>query len=133
MMVKIVVSAYYEDIINTLEKSITKELSNNNINYEISKVAGVWEIPYEINRLTKLSKDNIDFIAVGVVVKGESDHYEYISSSVANALMNLTVNNNIYIANCILNLTDISQANKRSSTKGLEAVNALISVKANRT
>ncbi len=132
-MVKIVVSAYYEDIINTLEKSITKELSNNNINYEISKVAGVWEIPYEINRLTKLSKDNIDFIAVGVVVKGESDHYEYISSSVANALMNLTVNNNIYIANCILNLTDISQANKRSSTKGLEAVNALISVKANRT
>lgn len=133
MMVKIVVSAYYEDIINTLEKSITKELSNNNINYEISKVAGVWEIPYEINRLTKLSKDNIDFIAVGVVVKGETDHYEYISSSVANALMNLTVNNNIYIANCILNLTDISQANKRSSTKGLEAVNALISVKANRT
>ena len=132
-MVKIVVSAYYEDIINTLEKSITKELSNNNINYEISKVAGVWEIPYEINRLTKLSKDNIDFIAVGVVVKGETDHYEYISSSVANALMNLTVNNNIYIANCILNLTDISQANKRSSTKGLEAVNALISVKANRT
>ena len=52
-MVKIVVSAYYEDIINTLEKSITKELSNNNINYEIIKVAGVWEIPYEINRLTK--------------------------------------------------------------------------------
>ncbi len=132
-MVKIVVSAYYEDIINTLEKSITKELSNNNINYEIIKVAGVWEIPYEINRLTKLSKDNIDFIAVGVVVKGESDHYEYISSSVANALMNLTVNNNIYIANCILNLTDINQANKRSITKGLEAVNALISVKANRT
>ena len=68
------------------------------------------------------------FIAAGVICKGETDHYEYISSAVANGLINLTINKEIYIANCILNVHNLSQANARSSNennKGSEAAKAI--------
>ena len=51
-----------------------------------------------------------------------------MSSSVANGLINLTINKDIYIANCILNVHNISQANDRSSksnNKGSEAAKAI--------
>ena len=131
-MVNVILSRYYQDIINKLEISIKDELNNNNIDFKTTEVSGVWEIPYEINRLSNLSEDNIEFIAVGVLIEGETDHYKYISSAVTNGLINLTINNNIYIANCILNLKSVSQAEKRIKSKGLEAVNALVKVKANR-
>ena len=131
-MVNVILSRYYQDIINKLEISIKDELNNNNIDFKTTEVSGVWEIPYEIIRLSKLSEDNIEFIAVGVLIEGETDHYKYISSAVTNGLINLTINNNIYIANCILNLKSASQAEKRIKSKGLEAVNALVKVKANR-
>ena len=107
-------------------------MKKNNRNYEITEVPGVWEIPHEINRLSSISKDRNEYIAVGVLLKGETDHYEYISSSVANALMNITIMKNLYIANCILNLTDIKQADTRVKTKGVEAVHALIKVQGNK-
>ena len=132
MMVNVIISKYYEDIINKLEISIKEELNKNKIEFKITEVSGVWEIPYEISRLSILSKDNTEFIAVGVLLKGETDHYKYISSAVTNGLINLTIKNNIYIANCILNLKDITQAQKRLESKGLEAVNALVKVKSNK-
>ena len=131
-MINIVISKYYKSIANTLEESIKEALQKNNLNYRITEVPGVWEIPYEINRLSALSEDGTEFIAVGVVVKGETDHYEYLSSSVANALIDITIHKNVYIANCILNLTDIKQADTRAKTKGVEAVNALIKIQTNK-
>ncbi len=130
-MVNVIISIYYEDIVNKLATSIKEELKKNKIEFKITEVSGVWEIPYEINRLSNLSKDNTEFIAVGVLLKGETDHYKYISSAVTNGLINLTINNNIYIANCVLNLKDITQAQKRLKSKGLEAVNALVKIKSN--
>ena len=131
-MINIVISKYYKSIANTLEESIKEALQKNNLNYRITEVPGVWEIPYEINRLSALSGDRTEFIAVGIVVKGETDHYEYLSSSVVNGLIDITIHKNVYIANCILNLTDIKQADTRAKTKGVEAVNSLIKIQTNK-
>jgi len=132
-MVDIVISKYYESISNILEKSIKEELIKHHLNYKITEVPGVWEIPHEINRLSSLAGDRTEYIAVGILVKGETDHYEYISSSVSNGLINITIHKNVYIANCILNLTDIKQADSRAKTKGVESVNALIKIQTNKT
>ena len=128
-MIKIVHSNYYPEITDKLLDSIEKTLNSNTSvdTRTLTKiqVSGVWEIPYIINK----HSDECDmFIAVGVVIKGETDHYEYISSGVINALMDITINNNVYIANCILNVLDIEQAKKRSETKGIEAAEALLNI-----
>ena len=124
--VALVAANYYEDITNGLIDGVKNELDPS---FEICeyKVEGAWELIYKINQLS--SNDNIDkFIAIGVIVKGDTDHYEYISNGVVDGLINLTIHNNIYIANCVLNVLNLDQAEariKENKNKGSEAAIAL--------
>ena len=122
--VAVVYSSYYTDVIQGLLEGI-KNTIDESFNVDYFEVPGSWDIIYKTNILSKEYKI---FIAVGVISKGDTDHYEYISSSVANGLINLTVNKDLYIANCILNVHNLEQANNRASqevNKGAEAANAI--------
>ncbi len=124
--VALVAANYYEVITNGLIDGVKNELDPS---FEICeyKVEGAWELIYKINQLS--SNENIDkFIAIGVIVKGDTDHYEYISNGVVDGLINLTIHNNIYIANCVLNVLNLDQAEariKKNKNKGSEAAIAL--------
>ena len=122
--VAVVYSSYYKDVIQGLLEGI-KNTIDESFNVDYYNVPGSWDIIYKTNTLSKEYKI---FIAVGVICKGDTDHYEYISNSVANGLLNLTINKGLYIANCILNVHNIEQANIRSTqelNKGSEAANAI--------
>jgi 6,7-dimethyl-8-ribityllumazine synthase len=124
--VAIVSSKYYENIAEGLIKGATDKL-NPSFDVEVFLVDGAWELIYKINELSKNNSFN-KFIAIGVIVKGDTDHYEYISKGVADGLINLTIHNNIYIANCVLNVLNLEQANERISdnkNKGSEAATAI--------
>ena len=124
--VAIVAANYYEDITNGLIDGVKSKLDRS-FEPNIYKVDGAWELIYKINQLS--TTDNIDkFVAIGVIVKGDTDHYEYISNGVVDGLINLTIHNNIYIANCVLNVLNLDQAKARISennNKGSEAASAL--------
>ena len=122
--VAVVYSSYYTDVIQGLLEGI-KNTIDESFNVDYFNVPGSWDIIYKTNTLSKEYKI---FIAVGVICKGDTDHYEYISNSVANGLLNLTINKGLYIANCILNVHNLEQANKRATqelNKGSEAANAI--------
>ena len=122
--VAVVYSSYYTDVIQGLLEGI-KNTIDESFNVDYYNVPGSWDIIYKTNTLSKEYKI---FIAVGVICKGDTDHYEYISNSVANGLLNLTINKGLYIANCILNVHNLEQANIRSTqelNKGSEAANAI--------
>ena len=122
--VAVVYSSYYTDVIQGLLEGV-KNTIDESFNVDYFKVPGSWDIIYKTNTLSKEYKI---FIAVGVICKGDTDHYEYISNSVANGLLNLTINKNLYIANCILNVHNLEQANIRATqelNKGSEAANAI--------
>ena len=124
--VGIVAANYYENITNDLVDGVKNNL-NESFNTSTYLVDGAWEIIYKINDLSE--NDSIDkFVAIGVIIKGDTDHYEYISKGVVDGLINLTIKNNIYIANCVLNVLNIDQAiarTKGSKNKGIEAASAL--------
>ena len=124
-MIELVSSNYYSELTKEMVSSIISSCDKSKLSYKVNEVNGVWEIPYRINSLTTNSKY---FIAIGVVVKGETDHYEYISSAVSNGLIKLSLDKNVYISNCILNVQNYSQAVERSKTKGAEAVEALLNI-----
>ena len=124
--VALVAANYYENITNDLVDGVKNNL-NESFNTSTYLVDGAWEIIYKINDLSE--NDSIDkFVAIGVIIKGDTDHYEYISKGVVDGLINLTIKNNIYIANCVLNVLNIDQAiarTKGDKNKGIEAASAL--------
>ena len=124
--VGIVVANYYPEITSGLLSGVQNTL-NKKFSNEIYEVSGAWELVYKINNLIEVEKIN-KFIAIGVICKGDTDHYEYISSSVSSGLMNTTITKNVYIANCVLNVLNITQAEERSgisNNKGSEAASSL--------
>jgi len=123
--VAIVVSDYYEDISNGLVDGFTNSLDPK-FTIDTHNVTGAWEIVHKINSLA----DKYDkFVAIGAIIKGGTDHYEYISQGVINGLIKLTIDKNIYIANCVLNVHDVKDAYDRSkedsSNKGSQAAFAI--------
>ena len=124
--VAIVAASYYENITNDLVEGVKNNL-NERFDTSTYLVDGAWEIIYKINDLSE--NDSIDkFVAIGVIIKGDTDHYEYISKGVVDGLINLTIKNNIYIANCVLNVLNMDQAiarTKGDKNKGIEAASAL--------
>ena len=129
--VSIVVADYYKEITDSLTNAAVEHLKNNNINYEIFKVPGVYEIPQFIN--WKLSKKKINlFIALGCVIKGDTYHFEVISDAVGQSLLDISSSNSkTIISNGIINAYSESQAKKRSKAdskknKGFEAASAMV-------
>ena len=122
--VAIVYSDYYKDVTSGLLDGFNNSIDTT-FECDEFKVSGSWEIIYKINSLI----DEYDkFVAIGVIVKGETDHYEFLSSSIANQLLNLTTHKNVYISNCVLNVLNIEQASERAGSennKGSESAQAL--------
>ena len=118
----IVIADYYEDISSSLLKSQKKNL--NDFSLKIIRVPGVFEIPITIS---KNIKKYDAFIALGCVIKGQTPHFDFISSASTQAIMELSVHNKKPIGNGIITCLNMKQAKARSK-KGKEAVKAVISV-----
>ena len=121
--VLIVLSDYYKDISEALLKSTKKHL-NQNTSLKIIKVPGVFEIPVIISRNLKKFDG---FIAIGCVIKGKTAHFDLISKSVIDAIMNISIDSKKPVGNCILTCFNHKQALVRKN-KGQEAALALNSI-----
>ena len=118
----IVIADYYEDISSTLLKSAKRNL--NNFSIKVIRVPGVFEIPITIS---KNIKKYDAFVALGCVIKGETPHFDFISSASTQAIMNLSVESKKPIGNGIITCLNMKQAKARVK-KGKEAAKAVISV-----
>ena len=119
----IVIADYYKEISLGLLKSAKKNLTRS-FEIKIIKVPGVFEIPITISKYLKRFDG---FIALGCVIKGKTPHFDFISQSSTNAIMNLAINSKKPIGNGILTCLNINQAKIRKK-KGAEAAKAIISV-----
>ena len=120
----IVASTFYEELIDQMIQGATVE--NNDINdLNIIKVPGAFEIPGMINCIIENQNPDL-IIALGVLIKGESDHFEYISSSVANSISQLSIKNSMPIIFGVLTVHNMEQAIERAyvskKNKGGEAM-----------
>lgn len=126
----IVYSDYYKDVSKSLLSGAIKILESKNIKYDVYSVDGSFEIPQLINIKLKSKKYN-SAIAIGCVIKGQTPHFEFISYSITNSIMELSLKYSIPITNSVLNCINMSQAKVRSSVKknkGVEAANALLTI-----
>ena len=118
----IVLANYYKNISSSLLKSAKNNL--NNFSIKVIKVPGVFEIPITIS---KNIKKYDAFIALGCVIKGETPHFDFISTASTQAIMNLSIDSKKPIGNGIITCLNKNQAKARGK-KGKEAAEAIISV-----
>jgi|TARA_B110000116_G_C16523158_1_gene440940 6,7-dimethyl-8-ribityllumazine synthase len=122
----IIASTFYNDLSDQLINGAI-QANTFNCNVDIIKVPGAFEIPGMVKHVLDYKKPDL-IITLGVLIKGESDHFEYISSSVSNSISQLTITSKIPIIFGILTTHNMEQAIKRAyinkKNKGGEAMNA---------
>ena len=126
----IVASNFYPKITEGLLNGAITELKRLKFNYDVFRVNGSLEIPVQIAVLLKRKKYDA-VIAVGCIIRGKTDHYEFIANAITNSLLSISVKNRIPVSNTVLTCSSIKQATERSSKKlnrAKEAVLAAISV-----
>ena len=136
----IVVASFYPGISKPMINSALKYLkdieekayslkTSIKINHKIINVPGVFEIPVLIARNIN-RYDGI--IALGCVIKGQTPHFDFISTATTNAIMYLSIKSKKPIGNGIITCLNKKQALERSDykkkNKGGETVKAVLSV-----
>jgi 6,7-dimethyl-8-ribityllumazine synthase len=85
-------------------------------NVQIVKVPGAFEIPYAATKMAQQKKYDA-IICLGAVIRGETPHFEYISSEVTKGIAKIALDTNIPIIYGIITTDSIEQAVERAGTK----------------
>ena len=130
MKVGVVVSNFYPKISKMLIDGAVSKLKKRKLsNFQIINVPGTNEIPVVVSNLVNKYDG---FIVLGCIIKGQTTHFNYLCSSVFNALANLSAISKIPIGNGILTCNNKNQAKNRADPekkdKGGHAAEALVSV-----
>ena len=115
LRVGIALARFNGDITEELLAAAQKELRAWKVkekNISLVRVAGSFELPIACQRLIK--KRNVDVVvALGCIVRGETDHDEYLAEAVFNALQRLSLKYDRPVGLGILTVNTLAQAKKR--------------------
>ena len=76
-------------------------------------VSGAWEIPIAVQRAARTGKFDA-IIPVGVVIKGATQHFEYVAGGANHGIMQASLSSNIPVTNGILTTNTLQEALERS-------------------
>ncbi len=130
--IALVVSSYHNSITDSLKDGALAALKQTGLNMErqvVLTVPGAFEIPIAAQKAAKTLKFDA-IICLGCLIRGETPHFEYIASAVANGVMQSSQDTNIPMTFGILTTNTKEEALARTgpeeSNKGWEAANAAI-------
>ena len=90
--VLIVEARFYQDIADELVKGAAQVLEPAGFGYDRIEVPGVFELPAAIKYAVKAMEfhsapvNYVGFIALGCVIRGETDHYDHICREASRSL-----------------------------------------------
>jgi len=86
-------------------------------NIDIIKVPGAYEIPLAAKKVASKKKHDA-VICLGAVIRGGTDHYEYVCSEVAKGIAQVMLETGVPCVFGILTCDTVEQAVDRAGTKG---------------
>ena len=126
----VVRAPYYRDVVDGMTRGAERLLREARATHDVLDVAGAFELPQAI-RLALRGRQKFDgFVALGCVIKGETDHYEFLCREAMAGLMHVALQYGIALGSGLLTVHDMGQATARSSddghNKGAEAAAAAL-------
>jgi len=110
----IVEARFYDDMSDALLEGATFALKEAGATYDVVTVPGALEIPAAI----AMALDGADnggteydgFVALGMVIRGETYHFDIVSNESSRALMDMAVSESLPIGNGIMTVENEEQA-----------------------
>jgi 6,7-dimethyl-8-ribityllumazine synthase len=126
----VVRAPYYRDVVDGLSEGAIRLLRDAGAAAEVLDVAGAFELPQAIRLAARGAARYDGFVALGCVVKGETDHYDFICQATMNGLMQVALQFGLCLGAGLLTVDAIEQAVARSRpdgfNKGAEAAAAAL-------
>ena len=107
--VLIVEARFYDDMADALAEGAAAVLDAAGVAYERVAVPGVLEVPVAIKYAAETGAYD-GYIALGVVIRGETTHYDIVCNESARGLMELGVKDGLAIGNGVQTVENAEQA-----------------------
>jgi 6,7-dimethyl-8-ribityllumazine synthase len=132
LKIGIVVSRFNELLSSRLLGGAKDALSRHGVSeddVDIAWVPGAFEIPLVAKRMAKAGTYDA-IVALGVVIRGATPHFEYVASGVAKGVAKASLSTGVPISFGVVTADSIEQAVERAGTKqgnkGWDAASAAI-------
>lgn len=112
----IIASRWNPRITDTLVAGARKTFAEHGVAegaVDVIRVPGAWEIPLAAARLAAASSHSA-IIALGCVIRGDTRHYEHVADNCAQALMRVSLDFRLPIANGVLAVDVAEDAEARA-------------------
>ena len=128
LSIGIVQARFNEGITNILAAACLQELEALGVkekNITHVKVPGALEVPCALQALAE--SENFDaLIALGCIIRGETYHFELVANESGSAVTRLALDYQLPIANAILTVENLAQAQARQEEKGRDAARVAV-------
>lgn len=121
---------YYQEVVDGMTRGAERILSEAGATHDVLDVAGAFELAQAIRLALRGTRRFDGFIALGCIVRGETDHYDHICRESMSGLMQVALQYGLAMGTGLLTVHDIGQAVARSGVdghnKGAEAASAAL-------
>ena len=121
---------YYREVVDGMTSGADRILRQAGATYDTLDVAGAFELAQGVRIALRGTQRFDGFVALGCVVRGETDHYDHICRESMAGLMHVALQYGIALGAGLLTVHEIGQAIERSSddghNKGAEAAAAAL-------
>lgn len=126
----VVRAPYYREVVDALSRGAERILGAAGARFETLDVAGAFELPQAIRLALRGPARHDGFIALGCVVRGETDHYDHICRETMGGLMRVALQFGLALGTGLLTVDRLEQALARARpvgpNKGAEAARAAL-------
>jgi 6,7-dimethyl-8-ribityllumazine synthase len=126
----IISAPYYRDVVEGMRAAAQAVLAQVSAEVELVEVGGAYELAQALAIAGASDQEFDGYIALGCVVRGETDHYEFICSSAMDALLGVACADAACLGTALLTVDTLAQAQARSRetghNKGAEAAVACL-------
>lgn len=131
LQIAIVVTSWHDRITNGLLAGAERALQKaGNNEYEVWRVPGAFELPLGAQKAIDAGADAV--IALGVVIQGDTPHFDYVCAGATDGLMRVQLDSGIPVGFGLLTVDTEQQALDRAGLpesredKGAEAAEAAV-------
>lgn len=126
----VIQAPYYAEVVGGMLAGAQRVVDQVGGATEVVEVAGAFELPAAL-RMALAAPGHWDgFLLLGCVVKGETDHYDFICDAVCQGVMAISAETGVALGFGLLTVENLDQAMARSRddghNKGAEAAHAAL-------